>query len=87
MNITMQFKATITTEETYPYSYQVLFKREVADSEDIFKEANEFIHLITKGQKLVSDTIECLGFTSIHHAKMWEMCELARQGIERYESH
>ena len=63
------------------------FCREVEDSENIFKEAHEFLDVILLGQHMVSMTIECLGFTHVRQAKMTEMCDLARQGIERYEMH
>lgn len=87
MKATMIFKANITTKETYPHCFEIKFCRDVEDSEDIFKEANQFVDVILTGQHLASMTIECLGFTNIREAKMWEMCELERQGIERYEVH
>lgn len=87
MKVTMVFKANIQTEETYPHGFEIKFCRDVENSEDIFKEAHQFLDVILTGQHLASITLECLGFTFIRYAKMWEMCELARQGIKRYEVH
>ena len=92
MNITLKFKSRITTEETYPHSFEATFVRELrlSDYKDenelyeiIFKNAHEFEDTITKGLHVVSTTTECLGITFIHDAKTWQLLDFARLGIER----
>ena len=94
MNITLKFKSRITTEETYPHSFEVTFARELRIPFDsykdenelydiIFKDAHEFEETILKGQHLVSMTTECLGITFVHDAKSSELLDFARLGIER----
>ena len=82
MEVKMVFKANIMTEESYPSSMELKFARMVTDSEDIFKDVYDYVDTLLNA-KVVSCDIECLGFTEVRQAKMWEMCELARQGIER----
>ena len=94
MNITLKFKTTITTEETYPHSFVVIFARElrihIEDYKDenelhdiIFNNAHEFETIITKGLHVVNMTTECLGITFIHDAKFSELTDLARLGLKR----
>ena len=92
MNITLQFKTRICTEETYPYSFYVDFTRELKideykDEDElydiIFNNAHEFEKIITKGLKFVDSTTECLGIRFISSAKSYQLLDLARLGIER----
>ena len=85
MNVTMKFRSRITTKETYPKCFILEYALEVKDSENIFEEALEFERKITANFHVIESNTECQGFTFIHHAKMWEMCKLAEQGIERIE--
>ena len=90
MNITLKFKSSITTEETYPHCFEVTFVREMQineyKNEDelfdiIFNNAHEFENIITKGLKVVGSTTEILGITFVHNALESELMDLAKQGI------
>ena len=92
MNITLLFKSIITTEETYPSSYELRFRREFRIKEykdeneliEIFmKAAHDFEELTYQGMKFAGSTTEILGITFIHDAKTSELLDLARLGIER----
>lgn len=92
MNITLLFKSNITTEETYPHSFELKFAREMQIndykdenelSEIIFNNAHEFEKIITDKLHLCSSTTECLGITFIHDAKSYQLLDLARIGLER----
>ena len=91
MNITLKFKSSITTEETYPHCFEVTFVRDMRlneyKTEDelfdlIFNIAHEFENIITKGLKVVNTTTECLGITFIHDAKSYQLLDLAKAGFQ-----
>lgn len=91
MNITLKFKSSITTEETYSHCFEVTFAREMQineyKNEDelfdiIFNNAHEFENIITKGLKVVNTTTECLGITFIHDAKSYQLLDLAKAGFQ-----
>ena len=44
MNITLLFKSKITTEETYPHSFELKFAREMQINE--YKDENELYEII-----------------------------------------
>lgn len=94
MKITLKFKSTIYTEETYPHSFEITYVRDmeihIAEYKDeyklsdiIFNNAHDFEDVITTKLHMIGCTTECLGFTSINNAKMSELTDLARLGIER----
>ena len=94
MNITLKFRSTICTEETYPNSFEVTFVRNLKVNIDeyqdenklsdiIYNSAHEFEETITTKLHLVSCTTECLGITWISDAKFCELSDLARLGLER----
>ena len=60
----MLYKATITTEETYPKSFEVKFQRNV-NTGDYFKQAHEFLDQLTKSMKVVYLEVECLGILEV----------------------
>lgn len=88
MNITIRFKSVITTEETYPQSFVLDFRREIKTTnlDEIFEEAHKFENIITKNLKLVSSTTNIIGITFINDAEKSELMDLARQGICTVES-
>ena len=92
MNITLLFKSKITTEETYPHSFELKFARELQINEYkdenelyeiIFKNAHDFESIITNNLRFVGSTTECLGITFIHDAKSSELLDLAKLGLEK----
>lgn len=82
MNVTLKFKSTIMTEETYPKSFVVTFAVETFDANDIFKQAHEFEDKLLSGMKPVDVTTECLGITFVQQAHPSELTELARRNIK-----
>ena len=80
MVVTMQFKAKITTKETYPYGLEVTFIREVKNPDDIFCEANEYIHKAIRN--IISSSIYCEGVRIINYATIRDLDKLITQNIK-----
>lgn len=84
MKATLQFKAQITTERTYPYSLEIVFTFEQTNAEDVYSGVYDYIESMIN-DKVVSATIECVGYRTISDARFWELNELAKQHVERVQ--
>ena len=81
MKATLQFKAQVTTEKTYPYSMEIVFTYEQTNAEDVYDGVFDYIENMIK-DRIVSTQLECMGYRIISDARFWELTELAKQHVD-----
>ena len=80
MNVSMLFKARITTEETYPSSIELKFKRNI-ETRDFFEEAYQFIESTING-KIVGVETTCLGILEVICCKPEDLEYFHNEGLK-----
>lgn len=87
MNITCKFKALVYTRKSYPHALSIEYALECEwdNMEDIMRNAAFYLETLVDFKDLVSEEIECLGCTFIHHAMLDELKKLDSQGLKRID--